>query len=263
MPAYEIYGRTDKGPMRDVNEDHILLGRLIKNTGAAWLRLANDDDFLAAAGILCAVADGVGGAAAGSVASRLGLKALDSQFYSSEKPAKDPAAWIDAIRQGANRANRTILDLAAAKPGLAGMASTLSGVCIYSGGFIYFNAGDSRVYRFRNGFLKQLTQDDSITSLAIDAGLRLPDSVEGSRAITNALGSADFRLDAAKGPEMKEGDMLLICSDGLYGSTSTDNMEELMQSATSAETAANALIDAAIAAPAHDNVSLIILRLTE
>jgi protein phosphatase len=263
VPVYEIHGCTDKGPVREMNEDHILLGRLIKNRGAASIHLDANDDFLAAAGILCAVADGVGGAAGGAIASRLGLKSLDAQFYGCDKNGFDMMAWMNTIRAAASGANRSVLDAAAAKPELAAMACTLTGVCLCSRGLLCFNAGDSRVYRFRKGFLKQLTQDDSIASLARTAGIRTPESADGSNAITNSLGSARFHLDVAEGPEMKVGDMLLICSDGLYGTLSTDRIESLMYSAASARAAAEALMKAALSAAAQDNVSIVTVRLTD
>jgi protein phosphatase len=263
MRAFQIYGCTDRGTIRPLNEDHILVGRFIKNRGGLGMYLAHDDDFIENYGLLFAVADGIGGENAGEVASKMALTAFERQFYRIEKRGHDKEAFLNAISASAKRANDTILQIAASKSDLSGMGCTISGVCITSSGFLVFNAGDSRIYRYRNGFLTLLTKDDTVTNLAVQLGRMGYEDAQRSDArhtLTNSLGSQSFYLKVETGPEIRDNDIILICSDGLHDLVEQDSLEGLIGKNGTVEDIANRLLQQAIQNGGHDNVSIILIR---
>ena len=236
----------------------MLLGRIIKNRGGFGLFFAEDDDFLAAYGMLFAVADGIGGASAGAVASRLALTAFDAQFYSHQKGADMSAAVVTALEAAGDRANKTIQYVAENRPGCAGMGCTIAGVCLMPHGYVIFHAGDSRVYRFRNGFAKQLTSDDSVVNLAVQAGCMTVQEAEHSdtrHTITNSLGGGSFELHVEVGADLHDGDLLLACSDGLHDAVTHEDLEACAASAVLVQDKVDAWVRKAIEAGGHDNIS--------
>ena len=260
MRHFEAYGRTETGLVREANEDHILLGRFIKNRGALGVQFAADDDFLSSHGMLFAVADGVGGHAGGHAASKLALNTFDAQFYSAKKDTSRLEAVKEALEAAADRANQTLLNVAASHSEWANMGCTLAGVCLAAEAYLTFHAGDSRVYRVRNGFAKQLTSDDSIVRLAVETGQMTPEEAENSPArhtITNVLGSPSFQLHIGQGPALRDGDLLLICSDGLHDMLKHEEIEGCSAASASLESKVDAWIEAALKAGGHDNVSVV------
>lgn len=262
MTGYAAYGRTERGTQRAENEDHILLGRFIKNRGGLALRFAGDDDFLARHGLLFAVADGIGGERGGATASRMALEALDAQFYSA---TKDPGT-MDALRApleaAGDRANRTLLNVGAHRPEWAGMGCVIAGVCLGTAGCLVFHAGDVRVYRFRHGALKPLTSDDSVVGIAVQAGYMNEREAEASpmrNTITNCVGGASFQLHLREEPPLREGEALLICSDGLHGALEYERIEQTMADHDGAENRADALVDAARRAGTGDDISVVVI----
>ena len=262
---FDVFGRTETGPVRAANEDHILLGRSVKNQGGARLYVQEDDEFLAASGLLLAVADGVGGEAGGATASQAGLDALEAQFYDGRSKSEAASAAARALNDAADCANRAILALAQQQPELTGMGATLAGVCLFRAAYLAFHAGDSRVYRLRNGALKQLTHDDSIVALAVEAGHMSVAQAQLSpmrNTITNSLGGQAFELHVQQGPPLRSGDQLLICSDGVHDMLAHEAIESILEQCATSEQAADALIEASIAHGGHDNVSAIVVRYT-
>ena len=260
MTGYEVFGRSECGPVRAANEDHILLGRFIKNRGGLGMQLARDDDFLERYGMLFAVADGVGGSRGGHTASCMALETFQAQYYGATRDTRSLEAVGDALRDAGTRANTTLLQLAANRPDLAGLGCTLAGVCLTPDGYWVFHAGDSRVYRYRNGALKQLTEDDSLTGIAVAAGYmthRDAEQSEARNAITNCVGSGSFRLTLRREPALQPGDWTIICSDGLHGAVKYDECEAIISASPSAKQAGMKLVDEAIERGGHDNVSVI------
>lgn len=262
---FEVGATTEQGFVREHNEDHILVGRFVKNSGSVALGFAGDDDFVATYGLLFCVADGVGGSAAGEVASRLALLTLDREFYAATKTSG--ASAIDLLRHAVHSANTTLLQVAANKPPLHGMSTTLSGVCMLRDGFWTVHAGDSRVYRYRDGLLKLLTQDDTAASRAVRNGILSFEAAAASvdsHVLINCLGQDPLALSLEPGPTLRAGDILLICSDGLYDMLDDDTIAALLRdSAVAGHTAlqqAQALAAAANAAGGQDNTSVIVIR---
>jgi len=263
MHYFHAFAQTDPGRVRARIEDHILAGRLVKNRGTLALRIEEGDDIIETHGLVFAVADGVGGAGGGDLASRLALTAFDLQFHSATRAGQPVEAFQAALQAAAERANHAVLDAAAAAPEYGNMGATLAGVCIAPFGCLIFHAGDSRVYRLRNGFARQLTQDDSVASLAAASGLAAPgQSPEGrfAHTITNCIGSEGMQLHMDSIPPLRENDMLLITSDGVHDLISQDALEAMAARAPAPEPFVTALVQAALDNGGHDNISAIALQ---
>jgi protein phosphatase len=229
------------------------------------LSFSSDDDFVNSYGLLLCVADGIGGVSGGQMASRLALLALEKTFYATMKG--DAKAITPLLSQAVDHANATLLDVAANKAEYADMGATLSGICLLGERYWVLNAGDSRVYRYRNGLLKQLTKDDTLASAAVRSGgmtfeqaAHSPDS----HILTNCLGRTGFSLSVEEGPELRDGDTLLVCSDGLYDMVDDDTLAEQLRqfhaSSLCGADAAQALISLANRQGGRDNISVILVR---
>ncbi|OQX17694.1 MAG: hypothetical protein BWK76_09925 [Desulfobulbaceae bacterium A2] len=262
----EIFGCTHRGCLRELNEDHVLVGRFVKNRGEMSLTLAMDDDFLARFGLLLAVADGIGGENAGEVASRMALSTLERHFFACEKAPGDVEAFSEILGAGGRRANEAIMQRAAGHPDMARMGCTLTGVCLLPGNkYLVFNAGDSRVARFRGKYLTQLTDDETLARMAdkLPASLVPSGAAMATHTLTNSLGTADFTLTVQAGPSLLAGDMVLVYSDGLYDMVPIDRLEELLAQGGDIAALGRCLLHAALEAGGEDNISLVLLRVTE
>ncbi|MEN8763889.1 MAG: PP2C family serine/threonine-protein phosphatase [Thiogranum sp.] len=264
MLIFDICGATHPGRVRKHNEDHILIGRFVKNSGQLALSFSGDDDFATAYGMLLCVADGIGGEAGGEMASRLTLTILDKAFYAVVNP--DAEAIVPLLRQAADHANKHVREVAANGKEYADMGSTLSGICLMGGRYWVVNAGDSRVYRYRNGQLKPLSNDDTLAARAVRSGAMTFEQAAhspDSHILTNYLGAADFSLAVDSGPALRDADCLLICSDGLYDMVDDDTLarclEQFNASGVSCADQAGRLVALANERGGRDNISLILI----
>jgi serine/threonine protein phosphatase PrpC len=259
---FHVFGCTDTGLVRPANEDHILVGRFIKNSGSMELEFSVDDDFMGTYGMLFCVADGIGGGKAGEVASKLALQTIERHFYGFEKQADCLSTFTDAIQAAGKRANDTVMQVAASRLEYRGMGCTLTGICLTGNSYIVFNAGDSRVYRFRNGILKQLTDDDTLVNIALRAGQMTYEEAANSDArhtITNSIGFSSFNMKIAEGPDIRDEDRLLLCSDGVHDLVHIERMEEIISGSDVAGAARKLVAEAKING-GHDNISLILIH---
>lgn len=220
-------------------------------------RRHNEDAFIAEGGIFI-VADGMGGHRAGDVASQLAIAACRDLVDKVPVPLTD-------VEQLVERANLTVREQAAVD-GTVGMGTTLVGIIVFDNagdeGLIVLNVGDSRCYAYSAaGGLTQLTRDHSVVQELIDAGsLSSSDarSHPDRNVITRAIGiepavAADFLV-------LAESDQrLLICSDGVSGQITTDDLQRLLAEANGAEAAVEAVLAAVLAGPAPDNATAIVL----
>ena len=220
--------RSDTGPVRPENED----------AAFATPRLA-------------VVADGVGGHAAGEVASRIVVGVLASL----EK------AWIDeplddALARAVAEGNDRIAFLTECRPETAGMGTTLTAVAL-DGDYVVVNIGDSRTYLLRDGDLRRLTRDDSYLQELLDAGLVSPEAAHAHprrNVVTSALDGAPGRTPAITHVPARAGDRLLLCSDGVSDVLPHERIAELL----AGPGAADALVQAALEAGARDNVTAVV-----
>ena len=232
----EQVGRTDVGRQRSANEDDYVL----------------EPPFFA-------VADGMGGARAGEVASAVAVEAVEGAKESSE-PAEAQLASI--VRE----ANRRIYDLAVADESRRGMGTTLTLAKLHGDEVSLAHVGDSRAYRLRGGELEQLTRDHSLVAELERSGQITPEVAEHHpqrSIITRALGpEPDVEVDTYT-LTGREDDLFLICSDGLTSMISDDEVGSILRSAGPLDAAANELVRAANQSGGKDNITVILFRLGE
>jgi len=232
----EHAGRTDVGRQRSANEDSLVVDPP-----------------------LFAVADGMGGAKAGEVASAVAVEAVEGATESGE-PAEAQLASI--VRQ----ANRRIYDLAVADESRRGMGTTLTLAKVHGDEVSLAHVGDSRAYRLRDGQLEQLTRDHSLVAELERSGQITPEAAEHHpqrSIITRALGpEPDVEVDTYT-LAGREGDVFLICSDGLTSMIADDEVGSILRSAGSLDRAADELIRAANQSGGKDNITVILFRLGE
>jgi len=223
--------RSDVGPVRTQNEDAVF----------ATSRLA-------------AVADGVGGHAAGEVASHAVIDVLAhlEKCWLSEPL---PAALTRAVRSG----NERIGFIAECRPETAGMSTTLTAVALHED-YVVANIGDSRTYLYRDGVLTQLTRDDSYLQVLIDRGALDAESARRHprrNLVLEVLDGATDRSPAAMTHPARVGDRLLLCSDGLSDVLDAETIRQALDT-PSRDRCAERLLALALEAGARDNVSLIV-----
>ncbi|MDO8879511.1 MAG: Stp1/IreP family PP2C-type Ser/Thr phosphatase [Coriobacteriia bacterium] len=216
------------------------------------VRPGNEDAYLLAPP-LYAVADGLGGHQAGEIASSL---AIDTLLDTAPRQA-DAKALGRSIR----RANAAVIDAAASGRGRSGMGTTLTAAMVDGTRIAVAHVGDSRAYLLHLGALEQLTQDHSMVADLVRQG-RL--SAEEARnhpnrsVITRALGSDPDTLADTFEVEAASGDRLLLATDGLTGLVRDEDIERILAAAATPATAVDQLIDAALDAGGHDNVTVVV-----
>jgi PPM family protein phosphatase len=221
-------------------------------------RTANEDS-LVVRPPLFAVADGMGGAKAGEVASAVAVEAVEGA-RESEEPVEAQLAEI--VRD----ANRRIYDLAVADESRRGMGTTLTLAKVHADEVSLAHVGDSRAYRLRDGELSQLTRDHSLVAELERSGQITAEAAEHHpqrSIITRALGpEPDVEVDTYT-LAGRDGDVFLICSDGLTSMISDDEVASILGSARSLDEAADALVRAANQSGGKDNITVILFRLGE
>ena len=238
------FGATDIGRVRSVNQDSVVV-------------LIGDDAPLGEA--LIAVADGMGGHAAGEVASRRSLELLVESLNSASAP--DERAMRDAFAQ----ANAGVFREASQNPEYRGMGTTLVAGLLTGGDLIIGNVGDSRMYLHRNGELSRVTQDHSWVGEMVAAGALTEEQAANHprrNVLTRALGvSASVKADLARLPLLR-GDRLTLCSDGLHGMVDDKTIERVVGGKSlNLKKAAGELIDLANRAGGTDNITVALARI--
>ena len=236
LQIVEQAGSTDVGRQRSANEDSLVL----------------KPPFFA-------VADGMGGAKAGEVASAMATEAFGGDLDSAEAPEVQLARMM-------REANRRIYDLAVSDEAHRGMGTTLTAVKVIGDDISLGHVGDSRAYRLRDGELEQLTRDHSLVAELERTGQITAEAAEHHpqrSIITRALGpEPDVEVDTYT-VTAKDGDIYLLCSDGLTGMVSDDELGSILRSAKKLDDAAETLVRAANQNGGRDNITVVLFRLGE
>lgn len=221
-------------------------------------RTGNEDSFFESPPVFC-VADGMGGARAGEVASRIAIETL------ADGVAPDSGTETH-LAETARAANRKIHELGETDESLRGMGTTFTAALVEDGAVVVGHVGDSRLYRLRDGELDQLTRDHSLVEELVRRGELEPDEAAShpQRAIlTRALGpDADVEVETFTCPA-KEGDVYLLCSDGLTTMLDATEIADIVRAGDSLDATAAALVGAANEAGGRDNITVVLFRLGE
>ena len=230
-------------------------------TDVGRVRSNNEDNLLVADG-LYAVADGMGGHAAGEVASLTAVEALRAAF-NDERTA-------DALAEAVKEANRAVWDRAAERQGLRGMGTTLTAVAVVEEDgdkiLAVTNVGDSRAYLLRDGELGRLTDDHSLPEEMVRRGELTPEEAAvhpQKHIVTRALGiDADVEVDCFRVVPYR-GDRLLLASDGLFDELNDDQIASLLRRLADPDEAARELVRAAKASGGRDNITVVVIDVVD
>jgi PPM family protein phosphatase len=268
----EIASMTHPGLVRKKNEDHYLAVRFSRSFQTLFTNI-DDSIFKRSSeevGFGTLVADGIGGMAAGEIASRMAICklvefVLETPDWIMKLTDRDD---INVVQQRAIQRFRRI-DEALKKAGqsnvsLHGMGTTLTVSVSLGRAMIVAHVGDSRAYLVRDERIHQLTNDHTLAQALVDAGIAKPEDV-ATRALrhvlTAALGSASGKPDPQiQRLDLQDGDQILLCTDGLSEMVQDDVIASVLRDSPSAETACQALTDLALSGGGLDNITMVLTR---
>ncbi|HEY0972231.1 MAG TPA: Stp1/IreP family PP2C-type Ser/Thr phosphatase [Gemmatimonadales bacterium] len=259
----DVCGRTDVGRTREHNEDAYLMADVA--TGAP-LPVGGVSGYPAREhGLLFMVADGMGGAAAGEIASGMAVQTVLDELATrwSRQSELPPAAFARAIREAAEEANRRIHACACEHPEYRGMGTTATIAGLRDDTLYLAQVGDSRAYLVRSGRALQITKDQSLLQRLVEAGELTAEEAERSarrNIILQALGPEASVIIDLTHQQVRRGDVLILCSDGLSGLVKADEIEELVAGTPDLCRLCDALIDAANARGGPDNITVVAVR---
>jgi protein phosphatase len=256
----EVAGRTDVGLIREHNEDSYLFGNL--ESGDAYTE--NDAGVMRAEAVpaLLMVADGVGGAASGEIASSLATQVcFDSLRERRRRGALKGAVIIaDSLQQAVHAANQSIHEQSRANRSHHGMGTTAT-LGLVVGGMIYFaQVGDSRAYIIRQGVARQMTKDQSLVQRMVDAGKLTTEQAERSEhrdIILQALGPELQIVPEFTRERLLNDDVVILCSDGLSNQMSAKEIADVVAGQDDLENLCQVLIERALETGAPDNVTVV------
>lgn len=245
IPRATVAAKTDLGRVRENNEDKY------------EFYVPEDPRALATKGAVYLVCDGMGGHAAGQIASEMASKTFIDVYVNH--PGESP---VTAMTTAVVAANRFVFENAKNNPQRKGMGTTLSALVLRQDEAYTVQVGDSRVYRLRDGVLEQLTHDHTWTDEAIRAGMITPEEAKNHQykhVITRAVGTeAQVVPDVAK-HDLRAGDLFLVCSDGLLNHVEDDVIAEILRGFAPAD-ACWRLIGLALQGGGSDNTTVLIVR---
>jgi protein phosphatase len=221
-------------------------------------RHTNEDNFYDQPPLF-AVADGMGGAQAGEVASEMAI----SEFVSDRDADESAERQLEQI---AHAANRKIWDMAQSDSRHAGMGTTLTAAMLEGQNVAVGHVGDSRLYLYRDGELERMTRDHSLVEEFVRQGKLTPEQAEKHpqrSVITRALGPENFvEVDTFRIPA-RDGDVFLLCSDGLSGMVSDADLQEILSAGGSLTETAERLVEAANDNGGRDNITAVLFRVED
>src|SRR5687767_12624362 len=258
-----VFGRTDVGRTREHNEDAFVVADLTRND--ASLQPAVRDHRVGEKGTLFMVADGMGGAAAGEIASQMATEIVLKEMRKNWIPSDDLSAETFAIclKRATQAANAAIHGYASSHTEFRGMGTTATIAGLLADTLYLCQVGDSRGYLVRDGTAKLITKDQSLMQKLIEAGeLTEEEAAQSERRniILQALGpESNIKVDLTY-QRLRRNDVLVLCSDGLSGQVTKDQIAETVVNEPDLVSACKRLIDLANQAGGPDNITVIIAR---
>src|SRR5437667_7078908 len=259
----QVFGKTDLGKTRDHNEDCFLVADLTR--GERSLPPTMHEHEIGERGALLVVADGMGGAAAGELASQMATDTIFDQMekmWGTEKELT-PQRFAYRLKEAVEVANGQIHAHAKAHPEVRGMGTTTTAAGVLVDHVYITQVGDSRAYLIRNGVAVQLTKDQSLMQRLVEAGELTEEEAahsERRNIILQALGpDPKVKVDLTH-QEIRRGDVLVLCSDGLSGQVRQEEIAEIVNSERDLQAACDRLIALANQRGGPDNITVIIAR---
>lgn len=240
----KIVGKTDVGMVRDTNQDAFKILALGQGAGLAL------------------VCDGMGGAQGGDTASSIAKKVIGDTIQAKYQDSMGSEAAKFLVQEAVLEANHAIYQTAKENPELAGMGTTVVSVLLYQNHAYVVHVGDSRLYRYRNHQLSQLTRDHSYIQEMVDRGELSADQARvhpDRNFITRAVGVQwDVEIDLQV-LELEAGDRLLLCTDGLSNICTDEQIEQVLEEKP-VEESAEILVQLANQGGGHDNITVVIVE---
>jgi serine/threonine protein phosphatase PrpC len=267
----DLYGLTHPGRVRSENQDHFLLCTVHPQVQIHGTSLPDATAIARPAqrlATLMLVADGVGGSAAGSVASRLAIEAV-AKYVSAQLRClgttedSNEEGFTDMLRDAAMRAHAVVRDEAEHTREQRGMATTLSlGIVVWPWLYVV-QVGDSRCYVLKGDRLQQLTRDQTVAQELIDRGALPPESARTSpfsHVLSSAIGAEHATPEVTKFDVRERGSVILVCTDGLTKHVDDEEIAHHLATMENAEQVSRALLQLALDRGGSDNITLVVGR---
>ena len=258
----EIFGKTDLGRTRDHNEDRFLVADLTRKTSSLQPVRRHD---IGPRGTLLVVADGMGGAAAGELASEMATDAIYDHLVKTlgDEDEVTPQRFAYRLKEAVEVANANIHAHARAHPEVRGMGTTTTAAGVLNDHLYLTQVGDSRAYLIRAGQAHQITKDQSLMQRLVEAGeLTEEEAAQSERRniILQALGpDPKVKVDLTH-QEVRRGDILVLCSDGLTGQVKKEEIAQIVSGTTDLSAACDQLIALANQRGGPDNITVVVAR---
>ena len=258
--AIEVFGKTDVGLIREHNEDNFLVADV-----TTAVRVADGRDpftfKLGDKGALLLVCDGMGGAAAGEVASQMAADAIYETLVQAEPQPRDGFARL--VRRAVELANERIFIQSRDNQSERGMGTTCTVAGLVDDTLVVAQIGDSRCYILRDGKLAQVTKDQSLAWQLIEAGAMTADEAkafEHANIILQALGVQERVEVVLSQVALRKGDVALLCSDGLHGPVTDEEILAVLIAEPNLQKAGEGLIQKALDRDGPDNITVALAR---
>ncbi|HEV2705372.1 MAG TPA: PP2C family serine/threonine-protein phosphatase [Pyrinomonadaceae bacterium] len=269
----EVYAKTDVGRVRSGNEDNFLV--LDLTNGRSWTGADGAEPpvelrrfELGPKGLVLVVSDGMGGALAGDVASRMAVETVRDMLVGEEgeeSTCEPEDSLVECLRNATDYANFAIHRRSQEDPRCSGMGATLTGAAVTREGLDFVQVGDSRGYVIRGGEIKLATKDQSLVQQLVDVGQISEQEAETHmfrNVILQALGAQAELAPVTGRVRVTRGDILLLCSDGLSGKLRAEEMRRIVVEAGDLARACERLVQEANERGGEDNITVVLARFT-
>ena len=261
--VFHVFAHSDVGRTREHNEDAFVVADLARGEPLHFDHMRTER--VSERGTLFMVADGMGGAAAGEIASEMAVEVVLQQMRRRWRDGTtvEPVAFVGTLKSATEVANATIHHYAADHPELRGMGTTATIAGLLGDTLYLAQVGDSRAYLVRDGVAIQITKDQSLMQKLIEAGEITVEEAEMSdrrNIILQALGpEPNVKIDLTH-QRVRRDDVLVLCSDGLSGLVKPEQIARAVTEEASPELAAERLVDLANASGGPDNITVVVAR---
>jgi serine/threonine protein phosphatase PrpC len=264
------FGLTDRGQVRKANEDQFLVAEVRRVLQVQHSSIAQPDSLLGdTLGHLMVVADGIGGHRGGDVASAMAVVGIENLLLNTINwlCQLHGEGVLRELHQALRTTDRWVEQAAGRRPELNGMGTTVTMAYVSESTLFVAHAGDSRCYLWRGGDLTRLTRDHTLVAELVSAGTLTPEQAshhEMRNVVLNSVGggSAEVRPEVHK-HVLEPRDVVLLCTDGLTGMISDDELSAAVARMSSPEQACRALVDEANRRGGQDNITVVVGRLDE